>query len=214
MTDEVIDMDEDLYDEDSETTVADRSSAIQSGWNAVSSAAASDKKYTNEFRFGETPKLIKFLSNEPFAVFHQHWIERAGKKSFVCLNDGCPLCGIGDSPSQKVAFSVVNLTDEEHPVEILLTSVTLSRQLASLNSDPKTGPLDRLYWSVSRQGKRQTTTYSIIPVKARDLAEDYGLDAAKIEAELDNLKPLSRDVISLTPRAKMVEIANEVANSK
>jgi hypothetical protein len=203
--------DDDLLDEDDEDIVAETSSALQSGWEAALNASKSDsKRFTNEFRFTEEPQLIKFLTNEPFAVFEQHWIERSGKRSFVCLGDGCPLCDKGDAPRAKVAFSIVNLSAEEPVVEMLLTGPMLTNQLASLDKDPKTGPLDRIYWSLSRQGKGPKTTYSVIPVKPRDLDEDWGCDQAEVEATIDKFEPLTAKVIALTPRSELADIAREI----
>ena len=216
MTDDVVDMDEEsLYENDNEDTKSERSSAIQSGWAAVHAAnQQSDKKYTEEFRPSEKKQLIKFLRNEPFAVFNQHWIERSGKKSFVCLPDGCPLCDIaGDTPRQKAAFSVVNLSVENYEVEMFLTSPTLTRQLASFDSDPKTGPVDRMFWEISRQGSGPKTTYTIVPVKPRDLADDYGLDIVKVEEALESMSPLTDKIISFTPREQMKDIAREVGRN-
>lgn len=204
---------EGLYEEEDEDEIPAHSSAIQSGWAAALKGAASDKKYTQDFRWEETPQLLKFIDSAPFAVFEQHWLEgRPGKKSFVCAGVECPLCEIGDTPRAKSAFSVVNLSAEGgFAVEILLTSPTLTRQLAGFDQDPKTGPLDRLFWSVSRQGKGPKTVYSIFPVKARDLAEDHGFDQADVESRVDRFEPLTRKVIPATPIAEMAQIAREMS---
>lgn len=207
--------DEDLFEEDDEDTMVDASSALQAGWEAALNATKSDKKrFTNEFRFSEDPQLVKFLSSQPFAVFDQHWVERSGKRSFVCLTgieeNGCPLCEVGDTPRAKVAFSIVNLSAEEPVVEMLLTGPMLTNQLASLDKDPKTGPLDRIYWSLSRQGKGPKTTYSVIPVKARDLDEDWGCDQVDVESTVDRFEPLTGTVITLTPRSELANIAREI----
>lgn len=213
LVDGVADTDDDLLEDDDEDTRAVRSSAIQSGWDAALKTAQTDRKaYTNEFRFSEEPQLVKFLTNEPFAVFRQHWLERAGKKSFVCLEQDCPLCEtLGDTPRAKAAFSIVNLSAEEPVVEILLTSPTLTNQLAKFDTDAKTGPLDRLYWSMSRQGKGPKTTYSILPVKARDLAEDWGVDQTEVEEQIEAFEPLTARVISSTPRDELMTIAREMS---
>lgn len=213
LVDGVADTEDELLEDDDEDVRAARSSAIQSGWDAALKSAQTDRKaYTNEFRFSEDPQLVKFLTNEPFAVFRQHWLERAGKKSFVCLEQECPLCEIlGDTPRAKAAFSIVNLSSESPVVEILLTSPTLTNQLAKFDTDAKTGPLDRLYWSMSRTGKGPKTTYSILPVKARDLAEDWGIDQSEVEDQIEGFEPLTPRVISSTPRDEMVSIAREMS---
>ena len=218
------DLDEDLaeerdeeaaLDDDDEDTVAPRSSAMQSGWKAALDATKGDsKRFTNEFKFTDEAQLVKFLSSEPFAVYEQHWIERSGKRSFVCSADvdpkGCPLCDKGDSPRAKVAFSVLNLSAEEPVVEMLVTSPTLTRQLASLDSDAKTGPLDRLYWALSKTGTKKSTSYTVQAVKARDLDEDWGCDPNEIEELVEQFEPLTSDAIYRTPRSELIAIAREI----
>lgn len=214
LVDGVEDRDEELYEDDDEDTRASRSSALQSGWAAAMKATQTDsKRYTNEFKFTDEQQLVKFLDGEPFAVFGQHWIERQGKRSFVCLSDdpqGCPLCDKGDTPRTKVAFSVVNLSAEEPVVEMLLTSPTLTRQLATLANDPKTGPLDRIFYALSRSGTGPKTVYNIQAVKPRDLEEDWQVSQDEVERMIDAFEPLTEQVISFTPRSELVEIAREV----
>lgn len=212
VADDTLSSEESLLEEDSAEIMAERSSALQSGWDAALKTAKSDKKFTTEFRFSEEPQLVKFLDSTPFAVFKQHWIERPGKKSFVCLEDNCPLCDIGDTPRPKAAFSIVNLSAEEPVVEILLTSPTLTRQLSGFDQDPKTGPLDRIYWSMARHGKGPKTIYNIIPVKARDLAEDWGADQSVVEESIERFEPLTPRVISFTPQEELTEIAREITS--
>jgi hypothetical protein len=206
------DMTDDLFTEESEDDTPETPGIIPSGWEAALKATESNKKFTNEFKFTEERQLVKFLSSEPFAVYNQHWIERAGKRSFTCLEDGCPLCAIGDEPRPKVAFSIVNLSSEETVVEMLVTSPTLTRQLAGLNKDPKTGPLDRIYWALSKTGTQKQTSYQILPVKPRDLAEDWGVDQAEVERVVDQFEPLDRSIISFTSRSELEKIAAEVSS--
>lgn len=213
IVDGVVDTDDDAaLEEDDETTVPERSSAIQAGW-AAAKKATDTGKYTNEFKFTEQQQLVKFLDAEPFAVFSQHWITRPGKKSFVCLGEGCPLCGTGDTARPKVAFSVVNLSAEKPVVEILLTSPTLTKQLAQFDMDPKTGRLDRMFWGMSKSGSGQKTVYSVIPVKPRDLAEDWGVDVVEIEAMTDDFEPLTESVIYVNPRHELQAIARDISGS-
>jgi len=207
-----LDVDEEVFEEDREDVVASHTSAVQSGWAAALKTASTDRKFNTEFRFDEEPQLVKFLDATPFAVFRQHWIERPGRKSFVCLEEECPLCGIGDTPRPKAAFSIVNLSAEEPAVDILLTSPTLTRQLAAFDQDPKTGPLDRIYWSMSRQGRGPKTVYTVLPVKPRDLSEDWSADANEIESTVSRFEPLTPTVISFAPRDEMTRVAREISS--
>lgn len=206
--------DESVFEEDDEDTVAERSSSLQSGWKAALDASKSDgKRFTNEFRFTDDAQLVKFLSSEPFAVYEQHWIERKGKCSFVCLSKdprGCPLCEKGDETRAKVAFSVLNLSAEEATVEMLVASPTLTKQLAGLDGDPKTGPLDRLYWALTKTGSGKQVSYTCLPVKPRDLDEDWGADPTEVEEICEKFEPLTKAAIGFTAYDEMVKVAREI----
>jgi hypothetical protein len=204
--------DTELFLDENENESTERPGIIQSGWEAALKASESTGKFTNEFKFTEQKQLVKFLDSKPFAVYDQHWIERKGKKSFTCLGADCPLCKIGDIPRPKIAFSVVNLSAEEAVVESLVASPTLVKQLASLDKDPKTGPLDRIYWSCSKTGDNKQTSYQTLPVKARDLGEDWGVDQVEVEQVVDTFEPLTSAVISFTSRGELEKIASEVSS--
>lgn len=166
-------------------------------------------------------QLIKFLADEPWA-YDSHWVKRDGKQSFPCLGKGCPLCHIGVKVSQKNVYPVLNLTppkgaDEDFIVQTLEVGITLEETLAKYDSDPKVGPLSRLWWSVSRSegarstGGRKKYNYSFIPVKDRDLDEDWDIDLDEAEAAVDAAKiPTTKEVLGDWNRAKLQEIADEV----
>lgn len=208
----------DAFEEDADVTPA-RSSAIQSGWEAALNSSANRESggYVNDFRFSTEPQLVKFLASEPIAVYQQHWIERNGKKSWTCLGDEnkCPLCRItGDRPRKKVAFSIVNLSAEEPTPEILTISPKTTSMLARYNDDKATGPLDRLYYSLSKTGTGPQTVFHIQAVKPRDLAEDWGIDPDETESVLATLEPLDSSVISYATEQQLQEIASEFAGGR
>lgn len=203
--------DADVYVDDDENVIPARSSAIQSGWDAALKSVSSGKSgYTNDFKFSEDAQLVKFLDAEPLAVYSQHWIERAGKKSWTCLGDECPLCEGGDRPSRKIAFSIVNLSAETPVVEVLTVSPKTMQILARYNQDKTTGPLDRLYYSMSKQGTGPKAVFQIVPVKPRDLEEDWGINPSDTEGIVAGFEPLDSSVISFTPREKLEEIKREI----
>jgi hypothetical protein len=202
-----------MFEPEDETEVAERSSAIQSGWSAAKKAVANaSKSFTTDFKFEENVQLIKFISAEPLS-FLQHWVNRPGKKSFIGW-DGDPLCRVGNKPEQKFAFSVVNLTDleSEPEVQFMTVGVRLCGQLEKLNADKKTGPLNRpdIYWAVSKSGQGTKTSYSIVPVKERDLVEDWEIDPAAAAEMLSKLKPLGPEALRVSTAADLEEIAKEL----
>lgn len=201
----------DLFAEEDEDESADRSSVIQVGWAAAKKVQAKvSKSFATDFKFDEDVQLIKFLSPEPM-IFSQHWVQRTGKKSFVCLGTSqCPLCRAGNKAENKFAFSIVNLMEEEPQVQLMTVGMRLCGQLEKLNSDPKTGPLDRMFWAVSKSGQGTKTSYSIMPVKERDLPDDWDLDATEVVGLISAFKPLGTDALRMSTKSELVDIAREI----
>lgn len=190
-----------------------RSSAIQAGWGSAKKAIKSSGGFTSEFKFTEDPQLVKFQGDAPVAVYKQHWLTEVteGKRSYICLGDECPLCNIlGHQPNTRIAFSVVNLSSEEPEVQLLVVGTRLATTLEKLNDDSKLGPLDKHYWQLSRSGKGTKTTYSALPVKARDLADDWSLDPEGTEASIAALKALSDKDVRLDKKDAMEEVARDL----
>jgi hypothetical protein len=211
----VIEEDVELYEEENEDEVPDRSSVIQTGWAAARKAVSKpNKEFTTDFRFDEDVQLIKFISDEPM-TFMQHWINRPGKKSFISIGEDDPLIAVGSKPDQKFAFTVLNLSDEEPQVQLMVVGVRLCGQLEKLASNAKTGPLNRsdLYWAVSKSGSGQKTTYSIVPVKERDLAEEWQLDPIACAELIKSIKPLGPEALHMSTKAQLAEIAKEIASN-
>lgn len=193
-----------------------RSSIIQSGWKAAKQRMEESSDYAKEFKFDEEYQVVKFLSAEPF-IFRQHWLEQRGKgekKSFVCIGDSCPLCRIlGDTPSNKYAFPIVNLSEEGMPTQLLVAGIRLAKRLERHNQDPKDGPLEKLYWAIARTGKAGGgTDYNTRPIKERDLADDWEIDPDEVEKVLSKAKPLTADAIFITPRSELLKIARQLAD--
>jgi hypothetical protein len=206
---------EEIFATEDETEVPERSSVIQTGWAAAKKAVAkSNKTFATDFRFDEDVQLIKFIGNEPMS-FMQHWVNRPGKKSFISIGEGDPLVAVGSKPDQKFAFTVLNLSDEDPQLQLMIVGVRLCGQLEKLDSDKKTGPLNRpdMYWAVSKTGTGTKTAYSITPVKERDLAEDWGIDPVAASELIKTMKPLGPDALHTSTKAELAEIAREIASA-
>lgn len=200
-------------DEDSEDVAPKVGTTVQSGWGAADALlqpkASGD--FPNDFKFTTNTQLIRFLQDEPFSVYESHWIEREGRKSFVCVGDNCPLCTIvGDKPRGKFAFNVLVLSDEEPNVQILTAPPTFARQLRAANDDPKRGPLTKFYWAVSRQGAAAKTTYTLDRVRAADLMEEWDLDSAKIDEIAASAVSYDASAIYVTPQQELLTVARSV----
>jgi len=211
----IIDADDYLTD-DIEDVAPKHGTTVQAGWAAADALLKPKKdsgEYASDFRFTEQAQLIRFLEDEPFSVYFQHWIDRDGKKSFVCLGDDCPLCTIsGDKPRGKFAFNVLVLSDEEPGVMILTAPPTLARQLKAANDDAKRGPLTKYYWAISRQGSGPQTTYTLDRVRGTDLAEEWELDQEDVEDLVANATKYDTSAVYVTPRAELLTIARSLVS--
>lgn len=148
-------------------------------------------------------------------TFMQHWVNRPGKKSFISIGEGDPLIAVGSKPDQKFAFTVLNLSDEDPQLQLMVVGIRLCGQLEKLDSNAKTGPLNRpdLYWAVSKSGTGTKTSYTINPVKERDLAEDWGIDPAAAAELIKTMKPLGPEALHTSTKAELAEIAREIASA-
>ena len=204
----------DYLEVDSEDIQPKVGTTVQRGWDAVEDRMSTPVgDFPTDFRFTEEPQLIKFLEDEPFAVYEQHWIERPkGKKSFVCIGDNCPLCDVlGDKPRGKFAFNIVVLSGDVTGVQILTAPPLLVRQLRKINEDDRKGPLSKEFWEVSRLGTGPTTSYNLNIVRGRDLEEEWKMDAETVQGLVAAAVPFTADVIRETPRSEMLEVARSVA---
>jgi hypothetical protein len=200
--------------EDSEDAMPKIGTTVQQGWDAFESLVQENTSdFPTDFKFSESPQLVKFLEDQPFASYEQHWIERPkGKKSFVCIGEACPLCDVlGDKPRGKFAFNVLVLSGESQGVQIMTAPPSLARQIKKAHDDERKGPLSKEFWEVSRLGSGPTTQYTLNFVRGRDLAEEWKLSADDVQELVAAAVPFTAEVIRETPRSEMLEVARSVA---
>ena len=206
---------ENYLDEDSADLQPKVGTTVQEGWDAAEALLkVENTEFPTDFRFSEEPQLVKFLQDRPFATYEQHWIERPkGKKSFVCIGDGCPLCEIlGDKPRGKFAFNVLVLSGETTGVQVLTAPPSLARQIKKAHDDERKGPLDKEFWEISRLGTGPTTQYTLNFVRGRDLAEEWKLNLENVTELVATAVPFTADdVVRETPRSELLEIARSIA---
>jgi hypothetical protein len=205
---------EDLFTEEDENTSSGSSAIIQKGWAAAKAASSKESKFATDFKFDEDVQLVKFISDEPL-VFKQHWVTRPGKKSFIALGESDPLTEVGSIPAQKFAFTVLNLSDEEPQLQLMIVGKRLCSQLEKFASDKKTGPLNRsdIYYAVSKSGSGTKTTHTVVPVKERDLAEEWDLDPIALADHIKTLKPYGIEALYTSTKAELAEVAREIAGN-
>jgi len=205
---------ESYLSEDNEDAMPKVGTTVQQGWDAFDSLVQENtSEFPTDFKFSETPQLVKFLEDQPFASYEQHWIERPkGKKSFVCIGEACPLCDVlGDKPRGKFSFNVLVLSGETQGVQILTAPPSLARQIKKAHDDERKGPLSKEFWEISRLGTGPTTQYTLNFVRGRDLAEEWKLSSDAVQELVAAAVPFTAEVIRETPRSEMLEVARSVA---
>jgi hypothetical protein len=189
------------------------STAVQAGWEAASTLTTAAGDYPVDFVQSETPQVIKFLDQEgPFASYRQHFLQnKAGRKSYICLGNHCPLCIVlKHKPEDKRAFTIANLSAEGGiQRQRLIATPRLYKTLHAAHFSPQ-GPLPKHYWSLSRSGKMQSTTYHLQAIKARDLLEDWNIDPEVSEPAISKMECFERSSIRESSYAELLEIAEEV----
>ena len=201
-------------------TLASAGRVIKRGWSAADSTRSADSPFAQTLKLTEKHQLIKFDEDDPYASYHQHWIERTGQRSFVCLAQidplGCPLCDAGNRPSARFSFNVLLLSpDGEALRRSFDVGARVLDQLKNFHNDPRQGPLTKNYWSLSRTGTKSSSSTSIQLVKERDLAEDWpgyeALTADDLAAQ--RATAYTNSIVGITPRKTLQSIAAEELGS-
>lgn len=188
------------------------------GWGGYKAKRQETSDYVKNYALPDKApgEIIKIMDEEPFSVYAEHWLdEKEGKKSYVCIGEGCPLCAIGDKPRVYLLFNVLDLRDPENPVVApWKVSQTVGDVLEGFASNSKTSPINRedLYFSVYKTGggKKGRVQTNINPVKARDLLEDWDIEPFTGK-ELDEFNLFEEDdVLEFTSKKTLRAIADSL----
>jgi len=198
--------------------------AVQSGWEAASTittqaAPLTKKTYVDDFKFKDGEyQIVKFLDqNGPFAVYKQHFLQQKteGKRSYISLGANDPLTTrLGSKPEEKRAFSIVNFSLPEGPQrQKLIATPRLWKSLHAAHFSPQ-GPLIKNYWALTRTGIKQTTAYNIVPVKGRDLVDDWNIPFSEQEADalVATFAPFTKDDVKIPTWEELEEVARSLGN--
>lgn len=202
---------DDIDDRPSQST-ASAGSSVLSGWDAADSITSSGD-YPTEVKFEEGQhQVFKFLDeNGPFAIYKQHFLKQktSGKRSYVCIGADCPLClKLQDRPENKRAFTVVSLNSKEGMQrQMLISGARLYQALHAAHYSPQ-GPLTKGYWAIVRLGKGPQTSYTVTPIKERDLEEDWKIDAEKAASAVASSEVYTRGLIKEHSLEELEEIAD------
>lgn len=193
---------------------------MNEGW----SGAKKTSDQSSDFAANFTTKLdeeyvIRFLDDQPYGSYRQHWIDRAGKRSFVCPEDPdddksprCPLCDVGDKPRAQYAFNIALLDEKGKPISRSWdVGIKLEQKIERIHKDPRIGPLSSQYFSVVRTGKGGTSDTAITPIKKRDLYEDFRIDPLT-DGEFEDMKRYTKEIIveNMPGMAQLKALAKEL----
>lgn len=184
---------------------------VKRGWGDASRTREADSPYAQRLKYGQAPVLIKFLEDEPFAAFHQHWIERQGQRSFICLGDDCPLCEAGSRASAQFCFNVAELTPGEGPkIRSFQFGPRIFDQVRNFHTDARQGPLSKHYWAISKSGEKSTASTNFQMVRERDILDEWNMDPLDGD-QLEELRTEAYDesIIQIPTRKQLLEIAAE-----
>lgn len=209
------------------------------GWGSVEQ----NKEHTKSTGGNYVPKetvwkpdeeitLVKFVSDEPFVSYAQHWINSKpkGRAGWECISPlpyddtdegyekygevgDCPLCDfLDESPRMQVMFNVIIFNEEKEDWEyrVLRAGVTLTDQLKALN-DGRHGPLSKNYWEIMATGTKGSYSPNAQLVRDRDLPEDWDLDPLT-EEDIERLTEDAFDetVISFPTLRQLEDLVDEM----
>lgn len=210
-------------DDDGEGSRGQTVSKANEGWDAWKKEAKSN--FTNhDFKVDDDDAevIIKFLDDEPFHSYQQHWIqERNGKKGFLCLRDlhqDCPLCDAGHDERRALgAFNVVKM-GESGDVELMVWSAGSGiMSKIEKKAQARTGPLSVHYYAVSKvkpSSGKGVARFEIELVREADL-KDYDIEPLT-DKELDDFedKKYAADYFKYPTKAELRSIAREWARDE
>lgn len=201
---------EGLWGEESPDEHAEQSSSVQAGWGALRKGVDEAKARGgggNIFQWTGEARPVLFLSDGPVSVYDRHWVDgradKKARKTFKCAASKahpeivCPLCAIGNNPSLRADFQVLDLefledgTIMESP-RIMSLASTSAELLMDLNADKKKGPLLGNWYAVYQTGTRPRITHHFEFIKKRDLAEDWLIP-------LDGAEELATEYVGKVP---------------
>lgn len=199
-------------------------SSVGRGWGAYGGArervAGSKFNKEDEFKIAEVypaKYLIKFLEEEPFAVYTQHYFQnRQGRKLFICCED-CPICAVGHKSSLIAAFNVL-VFDAENPdkdpkVKYWRATPAPADEIREFQEGGPINDIDR-YAQVYKK-KADFNTFHVLEILDTKLERLTGVTPLT-EEELEGFKDLMFDesnILSRSSYADLAEVAAELAGA-
>lgn len=194
---------------------------MNSGWAGAKKTKDQSSDYAQNFKTDvDVSYVIRFADDGPYAAYRQHWLERSGKRSFVCPEDPdddksprCPLCDVGDKPRAQYAFNVIVMEEDGKPVvRSWDVGIKLFQKFERIAKDPKYDGLNGLYFEVVRTGgKGGSSDTALNPIKERDLYEDFRIEPLT-EREFEDLvrKGYDKTIVNIPGVSELKALAKEL----
>lgn len=204
-------------DETPQTTAPARTSRVTGGNVAKGWGAPKREVVRAPYLDVKNGKLIiKFLDEEPFVNFQQHYVASI-KHYFTCAlsvagNTSCPLCSAGHKTTQQFRMNVIDM-DEPDTVKTWTFGWTVASILQGLSEDKALNDPNRYFhvWRTKPQNGG-AFTYTVNPMKARDLTEDHGIEPLH-ESVLDDFELFGPETLWIDDMKRLQEAANGLLDS-
>jgi hypothetical protein len=213
-------IDEDNAEETTESrpgrVTKDVTGSIQPGWSVDHRPAYKSADRPTRFTVGDDEEvLMKFIEPLPFAPIYQHWIAtKEGRRAYVCLGTGCPMCDRGDRAKSSDWFNVAVLPKEggEPTLQVWYATADPAKAIKDKAEKPRYSPLNKpgLYFAVSKtQGKNGFNTYTIDPVKEEELEEWAVQPLTQSQIEQFEKDAYTAEIVKQHTKTELLEIARQ-----
>jgi hypothetical protein len=184
------------------------------------------------FRVDREPVLVKFLDDDFFLTYYEHWIDEfRGQKrqmSFVCLGEDCPLCGIGDQPKFTALINVADLSKPNDP-QVKVWAATpnpadaIEDEMPEVDDEgvkvddraPDISDPGRYFEVSKKKQKNNFTSYKLKLIRERDLEEEgYDIDPLDEDeiAALCEKRWTEETAVRINSRRDLQDIADELSD--
>jgi len=192
---------------------------VQGGWGTWRQRRAETSGFADDFKVEYKEKyLVMFLDDAPFAAFNEHWIEempKGKKKSYICIGKNCPLCDLlGEDPKAQALFNVLEFIETDDGREaVLKVWQGGSGVVQAIEENVEDPGLEGNYFKVSKSksGRNGPTIYSVVPVKDRDVEEDWKMEPLS-DDEYDEWqeKKFDKSYVKMPTAKSLKDVAEEV----
>jgi hypothetical protein len=160
---------------------------VSSGWGAPAEERRETVKAPNLILKDKGKRIVKILDDEPPVKYKRHYLNST-KRYYTCLQQGCPLCQAGVRASWTFMINVVDMTDDPSEVKAWTFGNEVATQLQS-HAEDRDITDSKWYFHVYHEkiANRDAPATRVLPLKARDVEEDYSIQALT-EDELATLE--------------------------